>query len=54
MPRVGLEYVWESGVSIGLCAGIQWSWAKTKVSTNAEVLEPRVGYYLDLGDDFAL
>ena len=54
MPRATLEYVWESGLSIGLCVGIQWSWSKSKVSTNAELLEPRVGYYLELGNGIGL
>jgi len=49
VPRVSLEYAWESGLSIGFCAGAMVSW-RTKTGPNIYVIEPRVGYYFELGN----
>jgi hypothetical protein len=53
VPRVSLEYSWESGLSIGFCAGFMASW-KTKTGPDVYVLEPRVGYSLELGNDLVI
>ena len=51
MPRTTLEYAWQSGLSVGFCIGLSLSWSKTKVSTNASLIEPRIGYIFELGSD---
>ncbi|MEO8183594.1 MAG: hypothetical protein ABI895_32585, partial [Deltaproteobacteria bacterium] len=53
VPRATLEYAWESGLSIGASAGFMVSWKK-RSGPNIYVLEPRVGYYFDLGEDLVL
>ena len=53
IPRVSLEYGWESGLSVGMAVGFTFSW-KDKVGPDASVIEPRVGYFLALTDDILL
>src|SRR5689334_21415912 len=58
LPRITLEYAWESGLSLGFAVSVLWSHAKapdgTKGWTNVSVTEPRAGFYFALGNDFAL
>lgn len=53
VPRVSLEYAWDSGLSFGFCASFVVSFSD-KISPNVYLLEPRVGYQFELANGLVI
>jgi hypothetical protein len=53
IPRVGLDYAWDSGLSVGLAVAFVFTF-EDKLGTDANLLVPRLGYALKLTDTLLL
>lgn len=53
VPRVSLEYAWESGLSAGFAASFIVSFSD-KISPNVYLLEPRVGYQFEFANGLVI